>query len=118
MSSSSDNTFKELFDEIFCLSLTQDELETIIDTILTGLGWVQELINGHPKCICRELGVHLHVFDHLLSVLRKMGYSDSRHVQLEEQLVIFLYMCVTGLSMTHVGERFQCSNDTLSKFVH
>jgi hypothetical protein len=151
MSSSSDNTFEELFDEISCSSLTQDELETAIDTddddgnipflinsvltsviayatplylkqpyhtsILTGLSWVQELINGHPKCIRRELGVHLHIFDHLLSVLQKMGYSDLRHVQLEEQLTIFLYMCVTGLSMTHVGERFQCSDDTLSKFV-
>ncbi|KIK73910.1 hypothetical protein PAXRUDRAFT_88446, partial [Paxillus rubicundulus Ve08.2h10] len=27
----------------------------------------------------------------------------------EEQLDIFLYTCVTGLSSCHVGERFQCS---------
>jgi hypothetical protein len=30
---------------------------------------------------------------------------------------IFLYMCVTGLSVHHVGERFQRSNKTISKYV-
>jgi hypothetical protein len=36
---------------------------------------------------------------------------------LEEQLAIFLYACVTGLSVRHLGERFQRSNDTISKYV-
>ncbi|KIJ09149.1 hypothetical protein PAXINDRAFT_33619, partial [Paxillus involutus ATCC 200175] len=34
----------------------------------------------------------------------------------EEQLAIFLYMCVTGLSSHHVAERFQCSPDTVMKY--
>ncbi|KAF9219217.1 hypothetical protein BS17DRAFT_718269 [Gyrodon lividus] len=30
-------------------------------------------------------------------------------VSVQEQLGIFLYTCVTGLTSCHVGERFQCS---------
>jgi hypothetical protein len=82
---------------------------------LSGHGWVMELLNGHPDRIRCELGVSHHVFDLLLSNLRRMDYKDSRHVTLEEQLAIFLYTCVTGLSIRHVGERFQRANNTISK---
>ena len=34
---------------------------------------------------------------------------------IKEQLSVFLYICVTGLPLRHVGEHFQRSNDTLSK---
>jgi hypothetical protein len=45
-----------------------------------------------------------------------MGYGDSRNgVTLEEQLAIFLYMCVTGLNARHTGERFQQSNETIAR---
>jgi hypothetical protein len=82
---------------------------------LSGHAWVLELLNGHPGRIRCELGVSHHVFDLLLSDLRIMGHKDSRHVKLEEQLAIFLYTCVTGLSIRHVGERFQRANNTISK---
>jgi hypothetical protein len=36
---------------------------------------------------------------------------------LEGQLAIFLYTSITGLSVHHVGERFQHSNDTITKYV-
>ena len=44
-----------------------------------------------------------------------MGHGDSKYVTLEEQLAIFLYTSVTGLSIRHVGERFQRANGTISK---
>ena len=84
-------------------------------SLLSGHAWVLELRNGHPDRIRCELGVTHHVFDLLLSDLRGMGYKDSKHVTLEEQLAIFLYTCVTGLSIRHVGERFQRANDTIAK---
>jgi hypothetical protein len=84
-------------------------------SILTGEAWVSELINGHPERIHCELGVHLHVFQSLLSELRDMGYRRSKFVTLEEQLAIFLYCCITGLTIRHVGERFQRSNETISR---
>lgn len=84
---------------------------------LTGHAWVLELLSGHPERIRCELGVRHHVFYSLLDHLRAMGYSDSRGVLLEEQLAIFLYTCVTGLSIRHVGERFQRANGTISQYV-
>jgi hypothetical protein len=83
---------------------------------LTGEEWVWELIRGHPNRIYTELGVHLYVFVTLAIELRGMGYGDSRYgVTTEEQLAIFLYMCVTGLSVRHTGERFQRSNETIAR---
>ncbi|EGO03241.1 hypothetical protein SERLA73DRAFT_69145 [Serpula lacrymans var. lacrymans S7.3] len=56
-------------------------------SILTGHGWVLELLQGHPDRIHAELGVRRHVF-----------------LNLEEQLAIFLYTSVIGLSVRHLGE--------------
>jgi hypothetical protein len=84
---------------------------------LTGAGWVLELLNGHPERIRNELGVHKHVFLGLVKALEQHGMTSSRHVYIEEQLAIFLYTCVTGLSLRHVSERFQRANETTSKYV-
>ncbi|KDQ55059.1 hypothetical protein JAAARDRAFT_134181, partial [Jaapia argillacea MUCL 33604] len=62
------------------------------------------------------LGVNLHVFEGLVEVLKENGFRPSRNgVSLEEQLAIFLYSCVMGLSSRHVGERFQHSSSTISR---
>jgi hypothetical protein len=86
-------------------------------SILSGYAWVQELLNGHPspERIRTELGVHKEVFHALIQELRSMGHGDTKYVTLEEQLAIFLYMSVTGLTIRHVGERFQRANGTISK---
>jgi hypothetical protein len=60
-----------------------------------------------------ELGIHRHVFAELIAELREMGHSNSKYVSLEEQLAIFLYACVTGLTIQHIGEQFQRSNETI-----
>jgi len=82
---------------------------------LSGADWVRELLNGHPERIRNELGVHKDVFCALIEELQLAGYTSSRDVYLEEQLAIFLYTCVTGLSFRHVCERFQHSSNTISK---
>lgn len=83
---------------------------------LSGAEWVQELIEGHPDRIWTELGVRLHVFLALVHELRTFhGFRDEKVVSANEQVAIFLYMCVTGLSVRHVGERFQHANETISK---
>lgn len=84
-------------------------------SILSGRAWVQELLYGHPERIRTELGMHEPVFRALIYDLYQMGHRDSKNITLEEQLAIFLYMCVTGLTIRHVGERFQRSNETISK---
>jgi hypothetical protein len=86
-------------------------------SILSGYAWVQELLNGHPERIRTELGVHKEVFHALIKELRSMGHGDTKYVTLEEQLAIFLYTSVTGLTIRHVGERFQRANWTVSKYL-
>ena len=76
-------------------------------SILSGQGWVEELLEGHPGCICCELGVSREVFLKLVSVLHSFSFGSSRYVDIEEQLAIFLYMSVTGLTIQHTGEQFQ-----------
>ncbi|KAG2745671.1 hypothetical protein P692DRAFT_20682006, partial [Suillus brevipes Sb2] len=60
-------------------------------SILMGVGWVNELLNGHPERIRCEPGVHCHVFIVLLQLLCESGINDLKHITLEEQLAIFLY---------------------------
>ena len=73
-------------------------------SILSGYAWLQELLHGHPERICTELGVHKDVFYALIREPQSMGHGHTRYVTLEEQLAIFLYTSVTGLSIRHVGE--------------
>jgi hypothetical protein len=73
-------------------------------SILMGEGWVMELLSGHPDQIRCELGVSHDVFAGLILELREMGYGNSKYVSLEEQLAIFLYASVTGLTIRHLGE--------------
>jgi hypothetical protein len=84
-------------------------------SILSGEGWVQELLNGHPRRIRNELGVNRGTFTLLRKAIQLLDIHSSRHVSIEEQLAIFLYTAVTGLSSTHVGERFQRSPSTITK---
>ena len=84
---------------------------------LSGEAWLIELILGHLDRIRCELGVDVHTFKALTLELRCYSHQALTHVSLEEQLTIFLYICVTGLPIRHVGERFQRSNDTISRYV-
>jgi hypothetical protein len=82
---------------------------------LTGADWVRELLAGHDRRIRSELGVHKEIFQELLESLARGGIGPSKHVALEEKLAIFLYICVTGITFVHAGERFQRATDTISK---
>jgi hypothetical protein len=66
---------------------------------LTRVGWVQELMLGHPDRIKTELSMRLHVFKRLISDLSDLGLAPSQHISLEEQVAIFLYTSVTSLSI-------------------
>ena len=106
-----------LLPTLMCLIQHYYMKEPYHTSILSGYAWLQELLHGHPERIHTELGVHKEVFHALIRELQSMGHGDTRYVTLEEQLAIFLYTSVTGLSIRHVGERFQCANGTISKWV-
>jgi len=86
-------------------------------SILSGHVWVAELIAGHPDCIRCKLGLRKEDFLMLVAEFHDLNHQDSHRVTLEEQITIFLYICVTCLTVRHVGERFQCSRDTISRQV-
>lgn len=68
-------------------------------SILSGRGWIDELISGHDGQFYNEMGINKHVFRALLYVLRKdANLGDTRHVSCEEQLAIFLHYAHRGLS--------------------
>jgi hypothetical protein len=97
-------------------SLLEDSIpEPYHTSALSGQDWVMELILGHPEHMRCELGMRADVFHSLIVELCTLGHANSRYVSLEELLAIFLYTCVMGLTVCHVGERFQRSNDTISK---
>ncbi|KAH9970719.1 hypothetical protein BGW80DRAFT_1124075, partial [Lactifluus volemus] len=60
-------------------------------SILTGEGWVLELLYGHPGRMHTELGMRVPVFRQLVLELEGIGLGPSKYVSLEEQLAIFLY---------------------------
>ena len=84
-------------------------------SILTGKAWVLELLNGHPDRMWISLGVSVQVFQQLVDMLTQhCSFTHSCNgIYVEEQLAIFLYTAVMGLSSWHVGERFQHSNETI-----
>lgn len=86
------------------------------DSSLTGQMWMDELLAGHPQRFYNAMGMHKDVFKRLLEELKSRGgLGDTKHVSAEEQLGIFLYTAVTGLSTRHVQERFQRSPSTVTK---
>src|SRR5882724_11866739 len=85
-------------------------------SILTGHMWVHELLHGNPRHIEDQLGMEKHVFHQLVRKLFTLTQAGhTRHVDLDEQVAIFLYIMVTNLSNRKVGECFQRSGDTISK---
>ena len=84
---------------------------------LSSADWIHELLTGHPERIRNELGVYRGTFMLLVKELQEPEISlwPSHHVSVEEQVAIFLYTMVTGLSCTHVGECFQQSSSTITK---
>ena len=84
---------------------------------LSGEAWVQELLSGHPEHIWNELSVYQGTFVILVKAFQMLGIQLSCHVSIEEQLSIFLYTVVTGLSCIHVGEHFQQTPSTITKWV-
>src|SRR5271155_948255 len=48
-------------------------------SVLTGEGWLVELLTGHPERIRCELGMHREIFVKLVKTLRRMGHSNSKY---------------------------------------
>ena len=63
-------------------------------SILSGEGWVQELLNGHPKHIQCELGVTKDDFSQLIHELQTMGHTSVRSNVFKVLLFCSLYFII------------------------
>jgi hypothetical protein len=62
--------------------------------------WVNKLIVGHPDRRKLELGMRVHIYLALLQKLQTISrLVNSKYITLKEKVIIFLYTCVTGLSI-------------------
>ncbi len=87
-------------------------------SILTGRLWLKELREGHPGHFYEQFGMSKGTFQKLKADLQQhYGLRDSKYVDSDEQLSIFLYLASTGSSIRMLQERFQHSGDTVSKCV-
>lgn len=60
-----------------------------------------------------------HVYDRLLLELQERSViKDGKHIMVDEQLAIFLYICTSGLSIRKAALNLQRSIDSISKYVH
>ena len=57
-------------------TLQRGERQPYHTSILSGEAWVQELLHGHLRRICTELGVEEPVFRELVIMLRNMGHNN------------------------------------------
>ncbi|KIK79526.1 hypothetical protein PAXRUDRAFT_40826, partial [Paxillus rubicundulus Ve08.2h10] len=61
-------------------------------SILTGQGWLNELLTGHPVRFYNMMGMDQYVFRKLSCELQLYaGLSNSKHVSADEKLAIFLH---------------------------
>ena len=66
---------------------------------MSGRDYIGELRAGHPDSFRSVMGMSKHVFDRLLMVLQEHGgVNDTKHLESDEQLAIFLYIITTGQS--------------------
>ena len=107
-------------------------------SILTGKGWLEELLNGEFSRLLIELqvchyyliwlipghhnhfhcsmGMECHVFKKLVHCLHlHCQLCPTKYLTDEEQVAIFLWIAKTGLGSHEYQERFQHSGDTISK---
>ena len=85
-------------------------------SVLSGHQWVQELLEGHRDRMKNSLGTSAGVFRRLEQELVHLGgLAPRRYIDTTEQLAIFLYQAVTNCSVRQAGERFQRSNETISR---
>ena len=87
------------------------------DSILTGSMRVEELLNGHEDVIQEMISMKSSTFRVLSNLLGSRGLlTPTNHMNVNEQLFIFLTICAQGATNRHVSYLFQHSQETISRW--
>jgi hypothetical protein len=86
-------------------------------TGLPGAEYLRELLqSGNEKRIYEVIRMQKETFDQLcLRLRRNAGLKDSRHILVDQQVAIFLWIINYSASITATAERFQHSTETISR---
>lgn len=88
-------------------------------SILTGHGWIQEILHGNDNRFYEQLRMRKPVFLQLSNVLEEnYGLKPTRRMIIHEQVGIFLYMLGQPASVRNAQERLQHSGETISRQFH
>ena len=84
-------------------------------SILISEGWIQELLIGHPAHFRRSMGMSKHVFWRLIQELHVFArLCLTKYVSMNEQVAIFMYICVSRNMNCQAQECFQHSGDIVT----
>jgi len=83
----------------------------------SGNDFVNGTLKGHPKVFQEEFLMKKRTFLRLCRLLSEVGLKDSLHLQVKEQVAIFIW--ITGHNESNRGaqRRFQHSAETISRYV-
>jgi len=83
-------------------------------SILTGKLYVQELLSGHEVAFLEVMRMRKHVFRLLCEEVRRVGLVNSKNMEVEEMLAIFLYIMGQNVTQRLAENRFQRSIATIN----
>nr|XP_023871633.1 uncharacterized protein LOC111984237 [Quercus suber] len=86
-------------------------------SILSGKDYMDEVRDDNPTNCHDMFCMTLNLFYHLVDELKHHGYlkEEKRRVDMQEAIAIFLYIVGHNTRMRLVGNRFQHSNETVSR---
>ena len=86
------------------------------NSILTGHGHVQMILNGNPIICHQLLRMEQHVFRRLCMYFREKNLlKDTRYILVEEQLAMFMMVIAHAHTNRVIQDRFQHSGETIHR---
>ena len=93
--------------------------ERVSTSSFTGSLFIQELLNGSSSTCYELMRMEKHGFISLCHMFREKGWLvDSKHLNVEEKMAMFLMTISHNLRNRLIKNRFQHSSQTIHKYFH
>ncbi|XP_059596802.1 uncharacterized protein LOC104880679 isoform X1 [Vitis vinifera] len=101
------------------LSDSSIDKERVSTSSFTGSLFIQELLNGSSSTCYELMRMEKHGFISLCHMFREKGWLvDSKHLNVEEKMAMFLMTISHNLQNRLIKNRFQHSSQTIHKYFH
>ena len=86
-------------------------------SVFTGEIWVQELLHGNDRRFRNSFRMNKFTYQTIKTMLVKRGLlQPTKHITVDEQVAIFLFIVGGAASNRCAQERFQRSGSTINKY--